>query len=75
MADRRHELLRPEDATTWEEFQARWVIERGRYRAARRSCRLAREWEARAKRGEIPQASPGGPKVWRDDMGVEAPSP
>ena len=39
MADRRHELLRPEDATTWEEFQARWVIERGRYRAARRSWR------------------------------------
>jgi hypothetical protein len=29
MTDRRQELLRPKDATSWDEFQARWVIERG----------------------------------------------
>lgn len=142
MADRRHELLRPEDASSWEEFQARWVIERARYRAARRSwkevarivfsvipglaaivfwigatlahnagrwillalaivCtglfvwdiagvvrnwwsgshryrqlgRLRKEWEARAKHGEIPRTSPGAPKIWRDDIRAEAPSP
>jgi hypothetical protein len=37
MRDR--ELLPPEDATSWEEFQARWVIERGRYAEAGRSWR------------------------------------
>jgi hypothetical protein len=39
MADHEQELLRPEDATSWEEFQERWVIERARYRVAGRSWR------------------------------------
>lgn len=140
MADREHELLRPEDATSWEEFQSRWVIERARHRVAGRSwkdtarivlsvipglaavvfwvgvavsghaarwvllilalaCtalfgwdlggalrprwragrrrheldRLRDEWQARAERGEIPQATPGGPKVWRDEIHAEVP--
>jgi hypothetical protein len=30
--------------------------------------RLSKEWQARADRGEIPQATPGGPKVWRDEL-------
>ena len=39
MKDRARELLPPEDATSWEEFQARWVIERGRYAEVKRSWR------------------------------------
>ncbi len=139
MADRRHELLRPEDATSWQEFQERWAIERARYRGARRSwkdvarialsvipglaaivfwiavgladttarwvllvlallCtglfvwdiagvvrkrwrrsrryrqlgRLRDEWQKRVEHGEIPQSTPGGAKVWRDELGAEA---
>ena len=30
--------------------------------------RLSKEWQARAARGEIPQTTPGGPKVWRDEL-------
>lgn len=129
------ELLRPEDATSLEEFQARrmaeqaqiralnsswkdigliilsglialaavifWVgvatehdagrwfmllfaliltvvflrifgkIQRRGVRGSRRYIkldRLSKEWQARAARGEIPQTTPGGPKVWRDDL-------
>jgi hypothetical protein len=29
--------------------------------------RLSKEWQARARRGEIPETGPGGPKVWRDE--------
>ena len=29
--------------------------------------RLSKEWQARARRGEIPAAGPGRPKVWRDE--------
>jgi hypothetical protein len=39
MRDRARELLPAEDATSWEEFQARWVIERGRYADVGRSWR------------------------------------
>ena len=39
MRDRARELLPPADATSWEEFQARWVIERGRYAEVKRSWR------------------------------------
>jgi hypothetical protein len=31
--------------------------------------RLSKDWQARADRGEIPRTSPGGPKVWRDELG------
>jgi hypothetical protein len=30
--------------------------------------RMSKEWQARARRGEIPSTSPGGPKVWRDEL-------
>jgi hypothetical protein len=30
--------------------------------------RMDKEWQARAERGEIPPTSPGGPKVWRDEL-------
>jgi hypothetical protein len=30
--------------------------------------RLSKEWQARARRGEIPETRPGGPKVWRDEL-------
>ena len=30
--------------------------------------RLRRQWQVRAERGEIPQSTPGGPKVWRDEL-------
>ena len=33
--------------------------------------RLSKDWQARAGRGEIPQANPGGPKVWRDELETE----
>ena len=39
MRDRGRELLPPEDAASWEEFQDRWVIERARYRETGRSWR------------------------------------
>ena len=29
--------------------------------------RLSKEWQARAARGEIPQSTPGGPRVWQDE--------
>jgi hypothetical protein len=140
MTDRGQDLLRPEDATSWEEFQARWVIERARHRVTGRSwkdtgrivlsvipglaavvfwvafavtgdaerwvllvlalactmlCgwalggvlrrrwragrrrheldRIRGEWQARAERGEIPQITPGGPKVWRGEIHAEVP--
>ena len=39
MSDRGRELLPPEEATSWDEFQDRWVIERARYQDAGRSWR------------------------------------
>jgi len=133
MTAHKRELLRPEDATSLEEFQARRVVEQARIRGMNGSwkrigaillsslvgfvaivCwgsmaeshdgvrwfflvlaliftlgflrifgkielrgvrgskrylqlnRLSKEWQARAQRGEIPAAAPGGPKVWRD---------
>jgi hypothetical protein len=129
------ELLRPEDATSLEEFQARRTVEQARIRGMNGSwkrigmillsslicfaaifCwvgvgtgqggvrwfflvlalgftltflrifgkielrgvrgskrymqldRLSKEWQGRAQRGEIPEAAPGGPKVWRDQL-------
>jgi hypothetical protein len=137
MADQERELLRPEDASSFEEFQARSIIEQaqcrgstgtwkniglsalsgllalvailtwygfatepdvGRWgmlvialissglliwafggvmrtgvRGSRRYYqldRLRKQWQARAERGEIPQTSPGGPKVWSDEDGT-----
>jgi hypothetical protein len=139
MARRDRELLRPEDATSWEEFQARCTVEQAQCRAANSSnkaigqtvlaapfglgailfwagvamdhdagrwflllfalictglfvwifgkvmrrgfggskrymelSRLSKEWQAKAERGEIPQSTPGGPKVWRDELEPEA---
>ena len=133
------ELLRPEDATSWEEFQARCTIEQAQCRGVNGSnkaigqtllsgvigfaalfawgtmaftpgaakwvllvfallltglfvrlfgkvmrrgfggskryvqlTRLSKEWQAKAERGEIPQATPGGPKIWRDELAPEA---
>jgi hypothetical protein len=129
------ELLRPEDATSLDEFQARRMVEQAQIRAlnsswkriglillsgfiafAAISCwaivamaedwtrwfylvfafvftllflrifgrielrgfrgtkrytqldRLSKDWQARARRGEIPQSTPGGPRVWRDEL-------
>jgi hypothetical protein len=129
------ELLRPEDATSLQEFQARRVVEQAQIRALNSSwkgigrillssllacgaflfwgslalakgdgrwllllpalvctvlCvrifgkielrgvrgskrymqldRLSKEWQAKASRGEIPAATPDGPKVWRDQL-------
>jgi hypothetical protein len=130
------ELLRPEDAASLEEFQARRIVEQARLRGINSSwksigtillsslicfaaivCwgsafidgfhgvswfflvlaigfslwflrmfgrielrgvrgskrymqldRLSKEWQARARQGEIPETSPGGPKVWRDEL-------
>ena len=39
MRDRGRELLTPEDAASWGEFQDRWVIERARYRETGRFWR------------------------------------
>ncbi|HYY19196.1 MAG TPA: hypothetical protein VE864_10170, partial [Streptosporangiaceae bacterium] len=39
MSDRDRELLPPEEATSWDEFQDRWVIERARYAGTGRSWR------------------------------------
>lgn len=139
MAKRNRELLRPEDATSWEEFQARSTIEQSQCRAANSSSkaigqavlaglfafgailfwggmafarergkvpllvlavactflflryagkgmrrgfrgskrymelsRMRKEWQAKAERGEIPQTTPGGPNVWRDELEPEA---
>ncbi len=33
---------------------------------------LSKEWQAKAERGEIPRTTPGGPKVWRDELGTGA---
>ena len=30
--------------------------------------RLSKDWQARARNGEIPETRPGGPKVWRDQL-------
>jgi hypothetical protein len=135
MAKRERELLRPEDSTSWEEFQARCTVEQAQCRAANGSgkaigqtflsaligfidiflwfgvaitrgggrwawlvfallftwlflrcfgkvmrrgvggsrrymelSRLSREWQAKAERGEIPMSTPGGAKVWRDEL-------
>jgi hypothetical protein len=135
MTTKGRELLRPEDATSLEEFQARRIVEQAQIRALNSSwkdigrillsgfiafaaifCwagvaiahdwtrwfflvlaliftllflrifgrielrgvrgskrymqldRLSKEWQARAARGEIPQTTPGGPKVWRDEL-------
>lgn len=135
MAQRDRELLRPEDATSWEEFQARCAAEQTRCRAAsgsgtaigqivlaapfgfgaflfwagvvvdhdsgrwfllpvalffswlflqvaaraircgvtgsKRQAELSQlrgQWQAMADRGEIPRSTPGGPKVWRDEL-------
>src|ERR1700753_445337 len=37
MTDRGRDLLPPEDATSWDEFQERYAIERGRYQVTGRS--------------------------------------
>jgi hypothetical protein len=133
------ELLRPEDATSLEEFQARRMAEQAQLRALNSSWkdigriflsslivlidiflwyamakqagpgrwawlvfallfvglfirifgrielrgargtkrylqldRLSKDWQARASRGEIPEATPGGPKVWRDQLEAES---
>ena len=29
--------------------------------------RMSKDWQARAGRGEIPQVTPGGPRVWLDE--------
>jgi hypothetical protein len=135
MARRDRKLLRPEDATSWEEFQARCTVEQAQCRAVNSSnksigqallaglfafgailfwggmtfaqgtgkwpllvlaliftwlfvryfsrgirrgfggskrymqlTRLSKEWQARAERGEIPQTTPGGSKVWQDEL-------
>jgi hypothetical protein len=33
--------------------------------------RLSKEWQARAERGEIPQTTPGGPRVWQNEVEAE----
>lgn len=135
MTTRDRELLRPEDAASLEEFQARRIVEQAQIRAMHSSwkdigliilsgfiaaaatlfwvgvatehnagtwfmlvfaliCtavflrifgriefrgvrgskrymqldRLGKEWQAKAARGEVPQTTPGGPKVWRDEL-------
>jgi hypothetical protein len=135
MTPHHRELLRPEDATSLDEFQARRVVEQAQIRGmnsswkrlgaitlggvvcfaaifcwvgvgtshdgtrwfflalavgltlwflrifgrielrgvrgSKRSMqldRLSKDWQARARNGEIPQTQPGGPKVWRDQL-------
>lgn len=142
MARQERELLRPEDASSLEEFEARCVIEQASSRAVNSSwaaigqtvlaaviffvdiffwfatvkqqgagrwawlvlalifawlfvrtfgrvlgrgargsrrymelSRLRKEWQAKAERGEIPQTTPGGVKVWRDELESEPRSP
>jgi hypothetical protein len=134
MSKPHRELLRPEDATSLEEFQARRLAEQAQIRALNSSwkgigriilsgllafgaiffwagvafasgggkwvllvpalaCtalflrifgrielrgargskrymqldRMSKDWQARAGRGEIPRATPGGPRVWLDE--------
>jgi hypothetical protein len=129
------QLLRPEDATSLEEFQARRIVEQAQIRGMNGSWKrigaillsslicfaaifcwvgvgtghggvrwfflvlalgftlwflrifgkielrgvrgskrymqlngLSKEWQARAQRGEIPETTPGGPKVLRDEL-------
>jgi hypothetical protein len=138
MSNRDRELLRPEDAVSLEEFQARRLAEEAQIRAMHSSWksigqimlsgliafidiffwyaavkqagpgrwvwvilallsaglflrifgrielrgvrgsrrymqldRLSKDWQRRAQRGEIPQTTPGGPKVWRDELEAE----
>jgi small-conductance mechanosensitive channel len=138
MAKQERELLRPEDASSLEEFEARCAIDQARSRAVNSSwaaigqtvlaaliffvdiffwfamvkqqgagrwvwlvfallfaylflrmfgrvlgrgtrgskrymelSRLRKEWQAKAERGEIPQTTPGGVKVWRDELESE----
>jgi len=33
--------------------------------------RLRKDWQARAERGEIPQTTPSGPKVWQNEVEAE----
>jgi len=33
--------------------------------------RLRKDWQARAERGEIPQTTPGGPRVWQNEVEAE----
>jgi hypothetical protein len=141
MTERGRELLPPEEATSWDEFQDRWVIERARYQETGRSSwretgrlwlsvlpglaavvvwiafalsghdvrwlllalaliftalfgwalggvlqrrwqrarkrreldRLRDQWHERSERGDLPRTSPGGSKVWRDEIPVEVP--
>lgn len=135
MTAHERELLRPEDASSLEEFQARRILEQAQIRAMNSSwkrigliilsgllcfaaflfwgsmavthdgarwfflvvaigftlaflrifgkielrgvrgsqrymqlTRLSKEWQARARQGEIPEAGPGKPKVWRDEL-------
>jgi hypothetical protein len=135
MARKNRDLLRPEDATSLEEFQARKVVEQAQIRGMNSSWktigkimlssliviidiffwftfdretgvakwvllvfallflglflrifgkielrgaggskryiqlnRLDKEWQAKAERGEIPRTTPGGPKVWKDQL-------
>jgi hypothetical protein len=37
--------------------------------------RLREEWQAKAERGEIPQTTPGGPRIWRDEAEAGATDP
>jgi len=138
MTKKDRELLRPEDATSLEEFEARCTIAQAQSRAVNSSwgaigqiflsvffgfidiffwfgmsqsktagrwvwlvfavlflglslrtfgkvelrgvrgskrymklSRLRKEWRAKAERGEIPRTSPGGIKVWRDELESE----
>jgi hypothetical protein len=140
MTERGRELLPPEEATSWDEFQDRWVIERARYQGTGRTWRetgrlwlsvlpglaavvfwvafalsghgvrwlllalalictalfgwalggvllrrwrrarkrrdldrLRDQWHERSERGDLPRTSPGGSKVWRDEIPVEVP--
>jgi hypothetical protein len=135
MARKKEDLLRPEDAASLEEFQARKAVEQARIRGMNSSwktigkiilsgflalgaiifwvgvaeehdagrwfmllfaliCtvllirifgrielrgaggskryvqlnRLDKEWQAKAERGEIPRTTPGGPRVWKDQL-------
>jgi hypothetical protein len=135
MARKNKDLLRPEDATSLEEFQARKAVEQAQIRGMNSSWktigkivlssviaffaifawvgvgtlhnggrwfflviaiiltgfflrifgrielrgaggskryvqlnRLDKEWQAKAERGEIPRTTPGGPKVWKDQL-------
>ena len=135
MARKNEDLLRPEDATSLEEFHARKAVEQAQIRGMKGSWktigkimlssliafvaifgwagfaignngarwfflvigiimtvlflwifgkielrgaggtkryvqldRIDKEWQAKAGRGEIPRTTPGGPKVWKDQL-------